>query len=528
MHFIITNQWGINMSKLYIFLTLTFLCITAMINCSDYTREMPNLKDSNYVERQPIIDPDYTGITVPPNIAPINFTIKEKGSLYYVHISSETGKDIHIFNRTCDITIPIKPWKKLINQNREKSLYITIFVQNDKGQWSRFTTIENRIAGEKIDSYLVYRIIKPLYSYYSKMGLYQRDLSSFDERPIVLNTAMGNNCINCHSFHNYNPDRMMFHMRAGAVGTSMILAYDNDVFKIDTKTDFNPATAYRSWHPDGEIIAFSYNVVKQFFHAVGENRGVYDRASDVLLYKIKTNTITTSPKIASQERMETSPEWAPDGKYLYFCSTPGLESYESHDHPYKKIKYDLMRIVYDQVNDSWGELEPVLLASELGLSISHPKISPDGKYILFCMSEYGNFPLYNAESDLYLLDTQTNEFHKVENINSDQAESYHCWSSNGRWIVFSSKRLDRLCTYAYFSYFDSDGNFSKPFILPQKDPDVNNTIFKIYNVPEFVNGPIKIRPQKLIKAAWSNKIVKAKLDPKVDKRVDSQPEGSIY
>jgi hypothetical protein len=528
MHFIITNQWEINMRTLYILLISTLLCFTAIIKCTDYTREKSNLENSNYTGRPPIIYPDYTEIAIPPNIAPINFSIKEKGSLYYVHISSETGQDIHIFNRTPTITIPVKPWNKLVNQNRGKPLFITIFVRDDEGKWSRFTTIENRITGDEIDSYLVYRIIKPLYSYYSKMGLYQRDLSSYDEHPFVLNTAMGKNCINCHSFHDHNPDRMMFHMRAGAVGTAMILAYDDEVYKVDTKTPFNPATAYRSWHPDGEIIAFSYNIVKQFFHALGENRGVYDRASDVLIYKIKTNTITTSPKIASNDRMETYPEWAPDGKYLYFCSAPGLDNYDRYEHPYKKIKYDLMRIAYDQINDTWGVLEPVLLAGELDVSVAHPKISPDGNYLLFCMSEYGNFPLYNADSDLYLLDTRTNEFHHAENINSDQAESYHCWSSNGRWIVFSSKRLDGLCTHSYFSHFDSNGNFSKPFILPQKDPEDYNTRFRIYNVPEFVNGPVKIRPQKLIQAAWSDKIVKVNLDPNVAKRMDSQPEGFFY
>ncbi|MBN2000235.1 PD40 domain-containing protein [candidate division KSB1 bacterium] len=515
------------MQKYTVFLVLT-LCIPVFIICSDNAKETPDLENSRSVERKPIIYPDYTDITIPPNIAPINFIIQEKASFYYVHISSETGKDIHIFNRTPNITIPMKQWQRLISRNSGKPLFLTIFVRDNKGIWSRFTKIKNQIAGEKIDSHLVYRIIKPLYVYYSKMGLYDRNLSTYDERPFVLNTSMGHNCINCHSFHRHNPERMMFHSRAGAVGTSMILAYDGDVSKIDTKTTFNPPTAYRSWHPDGEIIAFSYNVVKQFFHAVGENRGVYDRASDVLLYNIKTNTITTSPKISSKEYMETYPEWAPDGKYLYFCRTPGLESYDRHEHPYKNIKYDLMRIVYDQENDSWGELETVLPASESGLSVAHPKISPDGNYILFCLSEYGNFPLYSAESDFYLLDTRTKNYHKAENINSDQAESYHCWSSNGRWIVFSTKRPDGLFTYAYLGYFDSDGQFRKPFILPQKNPNVNKTLIRIYNVPELVNGPIKIQPQKLIQAAWSDNIIKAELDPKVDKQMEGQPEGTIY
>ena len=528
MHCTDTSQRNIEMHKTNLLFILVLLGAAVVIKCTISTDKMPNIEACNSVARQPVIEPDYTETTLPANIAPINFIINEEGQAYYVRISSDKGDDIGIFSRSPKIKIPAKPWKALLALNREKPLHITVFVQNRKGDWSRFTPIENQIADENIDTHLVYRIIPPLYQYYRKMGLYQRDLRSYRERTIAYNKSMGYNCINCHSFYNYDPNRMIFHMRAGAVGTSMILAYDGDVVKVDTKTSFNKATSYRSWHPNGEIIAFAFNNVKQLFHAVGENRDVFDIVSDLLIYNVKTNTISTSPKISSEDRMETYPEWSPDGKYLYLCSAPGLEFYDTSEHPYKQMRYDLMRISYDVEKDSWGEIEPVLIASELGMSIAHAKLSPDGKHILFCMSDYSYFPLYRPESDLYLLDTQTNLYREAEELNSDFAESYHCWSSNGRWIVFSSKRRDGLCTDPYFSYFDMDGNFSKPFILPQKDPELHKRLFRVYNIPEFVTGPIKIRPQKIIKAAWSKKIVAAKLDPKVRKKAKSQSEDTMY
>jgi hypothetical protein len=516
------------MFRLQVHFILFFIYIAVATLCPGCSDKKPDLEGCGSIERQPDISPDYTDTTLPPNIAPTNFIIKEPASAYYVRISSEQGEDIDIFSRSADIMIPLKAWKRLLSQNRNKSLLITIFTRNKEGKWSRFTPIENHIAPDEIDSHLVYRLMKPLYQYWDKLGIYQRDLTSFDERPIVLNTAMGKNCINCHSFHNYNPDRMMFHMRAGAVGTSMILAYDNETYKIDTSTSFNHATSYRSWHPNGQIIAFAFNTVKQVFHAVGKNLDVYDRASDLLLYNVKTNTITTSPKISSPERMETYPEWSPDGRYLYFCSSPALDSYNDSEHPFKKIRYDLMRISYDVKTDSWGEIEPVLLASKLGQSVAHPKLTPDGKYVLFCMSEYSYFPLYMPDSDLYLLDTETLEFRKPEKINSARAESYHCFSSNGRWVVFSSKRQDGQSTHPYFSYFDSNGNFSKPFLLPQKDPEYQQSRVIVYNVPEFVKGPVKIPPQKLIKTAWSDRIVKARLDPKVNAKSGERTEETPY
>jgi len=516
------------MTRLDYFIILLFVFITAMTLCPGCKSEKPDFENCPSIEKQPAISPDYTNTTLPPNIAPTNFVIKETAGAYYVRISSEEGEDIDIFSRSADIRIPVKPWRRLLNRNRSKLLLITVFIRDQDGKWTRLAPIENYIAPEEIDSHLVYRLMKPLYQYWDKLGIYQRDLTGFDERPIVLNTAMGKNCVNCHSFHDYNPDRMIFHMRAGAVGTSMILAYDNETHKVDTSTSFNHATSYRSWHPNGQIIAFAFNTVKQVFHAAGKNLDVYDRASDLLLYNVKTNTITTSPEISTAERMETYPEWSPDGRYLYFCSSPALDIYDTDEHPLKKMRYDLMRIPYDVRTDSWGEVEPVLLAGKLSLSVAHPKLSPDGKHILFCMSEYTYFPLYMPDSDLYMLDTETLEFHKPEKINSNRAESYHCFSSNGRWVVFSSKRQDGQSTHPYFSYFDSKGNFSKPFLLPQKDPEYHQSRIIVYNIPEFVKGPVKIPPQKLIKTAWSEQIVKANLDPKVGPKSNNQTEETPY
>ncbi|MBN1466920.1 PD40 domain-containing protein [candidate division KSB1 bacterium] len=503
------------------------LLVVVMTGCVGRSSDTPNARDCYAIDRLPAIEPDYTATTLPPNIAPTNFGIQEPGRAYHVHIAAASGQEISIDSRSPVIKIPMRAWRNLLTLNQGQSLRITVFVRDDQNKWGRFTSIENSIAEQDITSHLVYRIIPPLYQYYDKMHLYQRDLRSYAERAIAFNKSMGYNCINCHSFHDYNPDRMLFHMRAGAVGTSMILLYDGAVRKVDTKTSFNRATSYRSWHPGGEVVAFAFNDVKQIFHAVGENRDVFDTVSDLLVYNVTTNTISTSPKISTDERMETYPEWSPDGRYLYFCSAPGLDFYDKSQHPYKQMKYDLMRISYDPASDSWGEIEPVLKASEMGMSVAHAKFSPDGNSILLCLSEYSYFPLYRPESDLYLLDVRTSSLTKADPLNSSAAESYHAWSEDGRWIVFSSKRRDGLCTDLYFSYFNGNGQFSKPFILPQKDPELHRKLFRVYNIPEFIRGPVKVRPQHIIRAAWSKRIQKAQLDAQVRKKT-SQIEVPMY
>jgi hypothetical protein len=169
---------------------------------------------------------------------------------------------------------------------------------------------------------------------------------------------------------------------------------------------------------------------------------------------------------------------------------------------YKDVKYDLMRISYDIETDKWGQIETVLAAEETGKSILLPRISPDGKHLLFCMTEYGCFPVFQPSSDLYMMEIETGQYRKLD-INSEQSESWHSWSSSGKWIAFSSKRRGGLFTRTFFSHVDENGNASKPFVMPQKDPLFYDQFLKTYSVPELLATPVKVRETKLAKAIRS-------------------------
>jgi Tol biopolymer transport system component len=118
------------------------------------------------------------------------------------------------------------------------------------------------------------------------------------------------------------------------------------------------------------------------------------------------------------------------------------------------------------------------------------------------MSDYGNFSIWHPESDLYLLDLTTGKTSHPE-INSNNSESFHSWSSTSRWIVFSSRRGDGLYTRPYFSYFDSSGRAHKPFILPQRKPGFYFNFLKSYNLPELITTRVELNPRKLIKVTAS-------------------------
>lgn len=436
------------------------------------------------VARAPKLSPDYSGIVLPPNIAPLNFQVKEPGTRYRADFHSAKGQPLTVTSRQEAICIPLRPWRELVRANAGELLLCDISVRDHDGRWSRFTTVTNLIAREEIDPYLAYRLLKPLYSVYKNIGIYQRDLESFAERPVLENKHTEGSCLNCHTFLNHRPDTFVLHTR-GITNNPMLLVVSNEVFRVD-KT-----MGYMSWHPSGRLLAFSANKFSLFYHTRGETRDVFDEQSNLGIYRIDSNSVVLPPAIALPDRNETWPAWSPDGKYLYYCSAPRLPQAKFRD-----VHYDLMRIGYDIDQDRWGEPEMLLSATESGGSAAEPAVSPDNRYVLFCLARYGNFPIYQANSDLFLFDLQTRQCRRL-NINSDKADSWHCWSSNGRWIVFSTKRLDGLFARPFFSYFDVNGEFFKPFVLPQADPAFYESYLKTYNRPELILGPIQVQESTL-------------------------------
>jgi hypothetical protein len=89
------------------------------------------------------------------------------------------------------------------------------------------------------------------------------------------------------------------------------------------------------------------------------------------------------------------------------------------------------------------------------------------------------------------MELDTGEYRRLD-VNSDFSESWHSWSSNSRWIAFSSKRRNGLFTRCYFSYVDPTGRVHKPFVLPQRDPDFYDSSLKTVSVPELITGPVPV------------------------------------
>jgi len=503
------------MKKRYYY--LLFFCmmlasVTAVAEFYVLSTKSPPIENYVDINRSPVISPDYTQTVIPPNIAPLNFMVNEKASRYFVRIYSEKSPSIDLFSSTGKIVIPIRSWKKLLNTNPGKKLYFDIYILDQKNQWQKFLPITNTIAMENIDPFIAYRKIYPVHGSWRQMGIYQRDLQAYNEKRIFDNRFHEGVCINCHTFLNNKTQKMFIGTRSAKYKSNALLAQNSDLSKIDAKF------GYTSWHPSGKLAAYSVNKVHQFFHtAQSEVRGVIDMDSYLAYYILDSQKVKTSPMIAKKDRLESYPCWSPDGKHLYFSSAPMLWTDRDRIPPesYDQVKYDLMRISYDIEKDRWGTLETVLSAEDTGKSALQPRISPDGRWLIFTMCNYGSFPVYHETSDLYLLDLReaqrTGRFeYRRLNINSEKSESWHSFSSNSRWLAFSSKRRNGVFTRIYFSYIDEDGRLHKPILMPQKDPQFYDYTLKTYSVPELIAEPVRTTPEDF------GRVVRAKANIPVD------------
>jgi hypothetical protein len=413
-----------------------------------------------------------------------------------VRISSREGGQltIHCPDGTC--RIPAKPWRRLLEASKGSRLFYDVFGQKADGTWVRFRQVTNTVAEEPVDSYIVYRLLAPNNSSSVIKGIYQRDIESFRESPLVTPRDETFHCFNCHTFCQHDPNRFLFHVRVKHPG--MMLVMDGKVRKINTEQDpmFRPF-AYASWHPGGRHIAATCN--RFLGHFPSNDRLYYfeavEKRGDLVVYDVEKNTISTTDAVFGPEYIETHPCWSPDGKYIYYSR--GKDTPVTKPEDLDKFKFDLMRISYDVATDTWGSPETVKAYSKLGLSCAFPRPSPCGKYVLHVLSDKSTYPIHQKSSDVYLLDLASKEYQRLDAVCSDWAESYVRWSSNGRWISFVSNRRDRISALPYLAYFDTEGEAHKAFVLPQKDPAFFDTFIDTYNVVELVKSRVNVSTFKL-------------------------------
>lgn len=423
--------------------------------------------------------PDYMDVTVPVEIAPLNFCYTAADGPVPVTTFSHGDMNISIKGR--EVVWKDREWKKLLEAAKGDDIIVKSSVLPDP--W----TIH--VSEDEIDYGINYRLIAPGYEVYSKMGIYERELSSYKEKALLENTQF-DGCVNCHAYNRGNPDNYSLHIR-GSHGATL-LNLEGEMAAYNTQTDSTLGfCVYPYWHPGGDYIAYSSNSTRQGFHVLADKLiEVFDLDSDLQVYDVRNNSLITSASVKKENVWETFPAFSADGKKLFFCAaTPRPIPAEVEE-----IRYNLCSVDFDPATGSIGSrIDTLIFAEGMGRSVSFPKPSYDGRFLVYTLSDYGNFSIWHHEADLWILDLETGESRPMDKVNSNDTESYHSWSSNSRWLMFSSRRDDGLYTRIFFTHIDENGQESKPFMLPQKHPlHYYSYQNRSYNVPEFVTGPVEL------------------------------------
>ena len=274
---------------------------------------------------------------------------------------------------------------------------------------------------------------------------------NFDEEALCDYQHADNQCMNCHTTGSQSPNLSMLYVR-GANGGA-ILNQNGQLRKLAIKTnDMISGSVYFGFSPSGRYITFSTNIIIPGFHSkAGKRLEVFDSKSDVYVADLQENRIIRSPLLSDSTVFETFPTFSPDGRYIYYCAAQRVQLPQD----LKQLQYALVRIPFDEYTGNIGTridtLAPCAAVSSQQAaplptkqSVCHPRISPDGRYLLYTVQDYGTFPIWHQESDLRMMDLKTGTVDTLALVNSPKSDTYHSWSSNSRWFVFASKRDDGL------------------------------------------------------------------------------------
>lgn len=451
---------------------MTVILASAVAGCGRI--ESTNLGGS---EGPAIIYPDYKDVTIPVNIAPLNYYYAMEGATSATTTFTAGSESVTI--RGVEVEWNIRKWKRFIASAAGKSIEVKAVVKAGgkriEDSWS-FNVIE-----DKVDPYLTYRLIEPAFQMWANVSIRERNIETFDESIICDDTVTENSCMNCHIHGQQRGDLSMYYIRGPHGGA--ILNRDGQLRKLTLNAPgMLSGTVYGELHPSGRFGVFSTNIIIPGLHAIyGKRTEVYDTASDLTVADFDSNRMINLPHTARADRFETFPCFSADGESVYYCVADTLTVPQDVD----KLLYHLVKVPFDTETGEMGtQVDTLWNAEAHKASACHPKASPDGKWVMFSVADYGTFPINHSESSLQMVDLESGEVNTLDSIKGSNSDTFHSWSSDSRWFVFASKRGDAQYSKAFFCHLDDEGNPTKPFLLPQKNAHFYDTNLKSFNVPD--------------------------------------------
>ncbi|MCX5645603.1 MAG: tetratricopeptide repeat protein [Phycisphaerae bacterium] len=333
-------------------------------------------------------------------------------------------------------------------------------------------------------------------------------ISSAQPPPVVLENLPV--CGNCHSFSadgavlgmdiDYANDKGSYAITP--VRPSMTLDRSTIITWSDYKRNEGEDTfgLLSQVSPEGRFVVSTVKDLSVFVPKPGlDFSQLFFPVKGILcLYDRQTGTFQSLPGADNPSLVQSNPTWSPDGKWIVFAATEAYslrrvsgrqkvllrpEDCREFLVEGKPFKFNLYRIPFN--GGQGGKAEPVAGASGNGKSNYFPRYSPDGQWIVFCQAE--NYMLLQPDSELYIIPAQGGQARRLR-ANTKRMNSWHSFSPNGKWLVFSGKP-DSPYTRLYLTHIDEQGESTPAVVLDRLTaPD------RAANIPEFVNAdPSAIR-----------------------------------
>lgn len=489
-----------------------FIFLLLLVACT------PTPHDVKMAQEPMDMYPDYQDITIPCNMAPLNFMLRGDYEAISVEINGSDGTLKHQLScRGNKVLFPEDTWRDIMLTHLGSDAQVTITALRD-GQWWQFPAFSWSVSTDSVDAYLTYRLIEPGYEVWDKVDIEERCTESFATRRLAIGSELGNRCMNCHTHGGERGQYSFFHLRGERGGT--IVNRNGQLHKVTLRKEGMPSGAvYGDWHPTGRYGVFSTNVIIPAFHSLKSRRlEVYDTTSDLCVADFDRDSLLLPPLASGTSNvLETFPAFSADGQWIYYCSAPNpcgdtLPSAANLLPFVDSLQYSLCRMSFDAETGSFGQqIDTVYNARLQGGSANFPKCSPDGRYLAFCLSSRGTFPIWHRETRIVVRNIQAETHQTSQTLltpqtpqpsqTTDSPESatsihatYHSWSHNSRWLAFASKEYDGQYGRIYFVHVGEGAEgevvLSKPMVLPQADPEMDDWNLRSYNIPDLGTEPM--------------------------------------
>ena len=449
----------------------------------------------------------------PPEMPSPNFewTDSQSGvNAWLVNVRFDSkSEDIRLTVQTPRWMPDAQTWEKIKNRSISAPAKVTIlgFKSDSSPQILSFGAVSFAISRDDVGAPLFYREVNLPFAEAVKDPSNIRwrfgSISSPQPPPVVLEHLPV--CGNCHSFSidgkvlgmdvDYANSKGSYVI--AQTGLQMTLSPD----KIMTWDDFRREDGELTFgllsqvSPDGRRVVSTVKdksvfvprpdlFFSQLFFPIKGILAIYDR---------ETHAFASLPGADDPKYVQSNPVWSPDGRDLLFArteaynmsGTAGLgkvlltpDECREFLKDGKPFRYDIYRIPYN--DGKGGKPEPLEGASDNGHSNYFPRYSPDGKWVVFCQA--ANYMLLQPDSHLYIIPSSGGQARRLR-ANTPRMNSWHSWSPNSRWLVFSSK-ANSAYTQLFLTHIDDQGESTPPVCLANMtSPD------RAANIPEFVNLP---------------------------------------